>query len=757
MAWQSFRDVSAYGDETNGASTSIAFRAFWAVVLDKTYGGPTERSDTIQKWKNEVIAELLQQREPITRVQRINAMLYRGRHYLNQDRDVPFLRGKKYDKNFAKIVLNFLGQATDQHVADMSGFEPNLVVRPHNEEEGDRSGARTAKQCIDHYFRIWKLKTAFQRFHRRKKIMGETFKFVLWDDSLGDYHPKYKELRRIKLESGQDPDQSFPLLNPETGEPILGEDGEQLFISPAIRVGDISLEDEYSERVLYPCPESYQWEDVPWIIRLRWLDIDEVKARWPKSADDIKVDGMYRNYMGPNSKALHQKVCVRFMYHKPTRFLPSGYYCASTESSFLEAEGRSVANHDELPVIRGTDIDVEYEITGMSFYQNLASLQAAINNSTSMILQNQSLFAYPKYVSPRGAKVKYVELNDDRGVYEYSGPQGPELIAANSTPADTWRWSDYMRSSFQTLSQIFQTSEGRAPDGVTANVALRMLDEQERKFHKPAIDKHGENVELLGKLILSTLGTYRLPDDGALIQIIGKNNERALRYFDVTDLGKPYTVELTKSSGLPENPAAKTQTVLDLADRFEGMWSHDEVLEYLDIARPEKLVESATIARQAAESEMEDLISGSPNVPPPSLYHDILPRYRVYEKAVQSRSFDEADPLIKQRVTNHIIAAEYLIAQKMTKNPTFIELVMQQHPNFPMFFPLKPTMNQPFQLAQPPAPTPAMDSMSLGGVPPEEAAESPSLMESKEAPPDIVPQQGQPPEQSVAPQPGALP
>lgn len=760
MQFLSFRDIAAYGEEsTPGVGGGQAFPAFWRIITNKNYGGPVERDAAILKYLNETIMLLLDWKEKITRVQRYNAMLYRGRHYSSQDEmmNLPYVKNRQINKNHAKIVLNYIGKAVDDHVSAMAGYEPNVATMPVNEEEGDRVNAREAKEIIDYYNEFLGMKLFFERFHRRKKIQGETFGVVDWDPDLGDYHPAYKELRRMKQEEGGDPDEPIPLTDPETGQQIVGEDGDPIFITTGVRVGDLKIRHEYSERMLYPCPESYEWDDVPYFHNLIWMTVDEVKARWPKHADNIKADGMFRRHIGPVGRSLEQKVCVRYTYHKPTTFLDPGFYAYSTETVLLES-GPKLFNHDRLPCIRGTDIDLEYEITGMSFIQNLVSLNQAINNSTSMILQNQALFAYPKYTSPRGAKVRFTDLGDDRGIYEYSGPKQPELMVNNSTPGDVWKWRDAMRDEFKTFANIFAPSQGHAPDGITANVALRMIDEEERKAHKPAIDKHSNNVELLWRLGLTTLATYRDPSDGAMIQIIGKNNERYLKYFDVANLEKPVTIKVVRSSGLPENPAARTQTVLDLNEAFPGTWKGDEVLETLDIAKPDKMIESATLSRRAAESEVEDILEGLGNVPPPQEYHDILPRYRVYEKAVQSRAFEEAAPQIKQRMINQIITAEYIISKKIGNNPTFEQIVLMAHPNFPMFFPKLQAAPTQFALAEPPpSPTEMAGAAPMGGIDPAAAANDPSQMPAEEQPPPGPSPMPASPPTPQAPSPGALP
>ncbi len=710
----SFRDFSSYQDEDDYRywNRNRAIPAMWVVINSKKkLGGPGEFENAMLAQCNKAIDALLEWREPITRVQRMNVQLYKGRHYMSQDEfsRLPYNRNKKYSKNNAKTVVNYLRQITEDDVADMCSYEPNLAVSPSNNEEKDKVAAKENKQVIDHYFYEEKINLKFQTLHRRRNIHGESFIFVDWNSDKGDYHPSYIKLRELRERMGYDPDTAVPLIDEESGQPIIGTDGEELFISDPVRVGDLQFDCEYSERVLYPHPESCLWEDVPWLFRLEWIDIDEVKARWPKAANLLKADGLFRRFLMYNGHNLTEKICVRTLYHPPSRFLDKGYYCKTTEAVFLEG-GDYPYNHRFLPCIRATDIDVPGELTGMSKYQDLASLQYALNNSTSMILQNQSLLAYPKVQVPRAARVQYKELDDDRGIYEYSGPEGPKVVAMNSTAEDTWRWRDAMRDELKTLSASYVAGRDGTPEGITANVALRFIDEQQRKLKKSSLDKHSDNVVQLGRLILATLGTYRDPSDMALIKIIGKNNERYLKYFDTANLGRAYEVKLAKTSGLPNTPAAKTQTVLDISSSYPDMWSHDEVLEYLDIQRPEKLIESATVSRQAAESEVEDILQGLTNVPPPQPYHDLVPRYRVYSKACQGRNFDEAAPEVKQRMTNQIMALEYLMSLKIQKNPALAQLIMTGFPMFPMFF-TQPQMMVPNTMNSP-------DMAMAAGMPP---------------------------------------
>lgn len=755
--FQTFQEINSFYSEDDSAPTwrtGRSYRAMWAVINDRSFGNDrTAWRKNFLDYFNIIFQLLLEQKDPITRVQKLNSKLYSGKHYFSQDQysNLPnrYTKNRNYDPGYAKIVMNYLGQAVEQHVSDQSGYEPNLTVMPTKDQEQERVAARANKMVIDHYWDQWDLKVAFQTFHRRKKVHGETFAFLLWDPDLGDLNPKYKEYKKMMEDLGK-ADEPMPLVD-QFGVPVLGEDNQQLFISKPVKCGDLRFEQEYSCRVLHPCPESYLWRDVPYVIRLHWMDLDEAKARWPKEADKIKPDYMYKWGVGPSGRSITEKVLVRYLYHKPTTFLEKGYYCATTMSAFLE-ESDYPFSHGELPCIRGTDIDLDFEITGMSFMQNLVTLNQAMNNSASMILKNQAQFANPKYVAPRGAKVRYTDLGNENGIYEYSGPQAPEIMARNSTPQDTWQTLSLMRDEFKTLSQIYATSRGEGIDGITANVALRMIDEQERKLHKPAIDKHGQNCKMLGTMTLSVLGDYRDPTDGMLIKVLGRNNERYLKYFDVINLKGSCEVRLERSSGLPESPAAKTQTVLDLKQSFPQLWPDDEVLSVLDINQPERLIESATVARQTAEGEVEDILAGVPNVPVPSPLDDILPKYRVYLKAVQSRNFRDTDPRIQQRMIVQIVTAEYIIMKKIRMNPMFGQLIAQSEPNFPTMFPQAQNMMQ-FQLASatPPMLPGEENADPLAGIDPNTAMNAQMGSGQMNTPePDSLPQ-------NIAPEQGALP
>lgn len=753
MSALSFRDLEQeYSDVRSVGSQGSRFPAFWSVIQSKRNYLNDEEAwhGVLLKYINDTTKVLLDYKKPQTDVQRLNTQLYRGKHWIHQNISSNLMSERNRKLNLSKqglLVLNYLGQVADNYTAEMCGYEPSLVVRPKNNEEQDKVAARLLKEALDHYFYVLEVKSNFAPFHLRTVVHGEAFKFVLWNPDGGDILPAYKELRDMKLQLGQDPDVVVPLLNPESGQQELNVDGEPIFLSQTIKQGDLMIQDEYAERVLYPAVPSGEWKDVPYLHRLVPMEIDEVKARWPKYADKIKRDSMFKDYISVAGQTLGDYIMVRYTYHKPNQFLEKGFTCWSTEHCILQA-GDKEFNHDELPCIRAIDIQVPFETSGMSRFQNLATLNHAMNSSTTSILRNHQQFGNPKYAVPRGAKVRLVDLGDDRTIYEYSGNMKPEIMTQSHTPADTWKLKEAMRDEFKTLAMLEGPQAAAAPSGVTANVALRMLEEQYRKLKKPSIDRHSSNVQQLGRLMLATLGTYRDPEDGALLEVLGKNNQRALRYFDSSALSKPYTVELLKSSGLPDSPAAKTQLVMDLSEKFEGMFTNDEVLEHLDIARPEQMIDIGTVSRRSAEGEVEEILAGMP-VLPPQMYHDILPRYRVFEKAVQSRNFDEADPQIKARMLNHIMAMEYLISMKMAQNPLLAQMVMEKHPNFPMTFPNQPlNVNpSPIMLAEgepPPMLMPDINADPVGGMPPEMGEPEVAMT------PDAVMAEGQAPAEAVS-------
>lgn len=744
-----FADIEQSELSGMGFHSEQSLSPFWVVYNNRSdLGGPEEYKLSILDWKNRAFKFLADYKEPFIRTQRINNALYAGRHYFSQlYKSVNNFRHahnhRPVDKHNMRITLNFIGQSVRTHVAELSGYEPNVVITPFNTEESDKVAARTVKEVDAHYKRKLKIKERFSKFHTLKKVHGEAFWFVCWDEDAGDFHPAYREIRRLQQESGLPADTLIPVLD-ENGEQVLGEDNEPLFITEALRIGDLKVELEYSEKVLHPYPDSGEWDDVPWVMRLKFEDVDVVRRKYPFASEDITKTGSLdrlTTWSTYRTRSLHPKVLVRYFYHKPTPEVPDGAYIVSTDNAILRM-GSKIANHDSLPCVRGTDRDIPGEITGMSFIQDIASVNSALNDSMGMALSNQALFAYPKILVPKGAQLRSSSMGDERLYVEFDGPQKPELFAPNSTPNDTWRWQEILRGELRSLSDVFGPSRGEPPPGLTANVALRMIEEQERKFRKPDIDKHDQNVIDLTRLMVATLGTYRLPDDGAMIEIVGKHNKRQLRYFDSAHLGKDFIYVIDRTSGLPDSPAARVQTVIDLAGQMPDLFSKEEVLEAIGHPKPDKLIDSATRATQSAESEVEDIFSGFP-VDPPKAYHDLLPKYNVYMKAMQTRDFSEMPEIIKQRMIQQVLTCEYLIAKKMQMNPVFAQKVLTEHTYFPLVFMMDDQLAMQEAALAPAQPMGPANAPSFGGVPPQAAGPTQQTIPGPgQIPPDNIPPEG---------------
>jgi hypothetical protein len=738
---QSFTELGSFIDAPFVASTHANLRPFWAVVNDKTIV-EGEKEDAILDWLNLAIDTILGWKYPITRLQRGNIKLYKGIHYMTQEvfESLPYNKGRVYDKNNAKIVVNKLQLLADQHVADAISYSPDVLIVPTHSEERDKVAARQNQGLLDYHDYKYDMQQKWIKFHQRKKICGTTFMLNLWNEEMGDLDPKYVAYRKMIEEQGGDPFAPMPLVDDE-GNQITGQDGDPLFTDQAIRVGDVDCVLEFDERMIYETPDSGEWDDVPWISRIMYMDLDEVKARWPHKWQEIEAGwgrgpqeitaSVHAQYSPQPSQSLTQKIPVRYFWHKPTPFLDRGFYCVSVREALLEAHDYPY-KHGKLPVIRGTDIDVPGQIWGMSFFQNLAALQFAINSQASMFLQDQITMTYPKIVVPRGARVRSIKLGDDRDIYEYSGPKPPEIMAKNPTPTQSWQYYQLMNDELKFLSAVFGQSVGAPPNGITANVALRMLDEQEQKLRGPALKKNENYYIECARQRMSLFGTFYKKDDGRLARILGTEDSYTLNQFDIANLSTPYEVLAKKVSGLPKSPAAKIQTVLDIADRFPEMWKSDEVLEQLDMARPEKLIESATVARQTAEAEVEAILQGKMDkVVPPQMSDDILPKYKIYMKAVQPLSFKiGVPPERRQAMLQHIMTAEYIIWCKIRMNPTFQQMVLTDAPNFPSFLPQPSPDNDPIMLNMPSmtmgagAPG-AINSPDLGGLPPEAASGAP--------------------------------
>lgn len=642
--------------EDGFTSTQNSEKPFYKVLKDKE-----NRHD----WLKATTESLLNQSISRTQNQRENLMTYRGIPLSRQVRDRNNDDRERLNKH-QRFIVNHLYDLTETKISQLTRLKPNVEVLPNNDEWNDRSSAKVVQLIIKHLWyreNIDKLVTDLQRY---SKIFGETYLFVEWDKNKGDLSPEYVELRE------------------------LGLDADKYAKAGKVNkyVGDIKYVHELPWRVLLHRTDRI--EDCEYVIRVKFEKTEKLRDMYPKFKDDISSEDTLAMYdiESMENRFLEDTTVVFEFFHKRTDDVDKQYYAKFTQNVILE-EGdetkfpEKLFSHGCLPFVRLTDLDLPTSLNGISRYETIAPMQKMYDNLSTLIMKNIYLTAHAKWMMPRGA-AKISQLGNDNTVVQYQGPVAPQLVTYASNNRDVYEYRQMIKEEMQTIYGSHGISRGEVPQGITAASALQFLNELENQRSTTDVAKHGQLIVDIAKMTIAVAGDMYKVDDGRLLRIVGTDNKYDLRHFDTAHLHKSYDIRFDVSSGLPETKSAKYQRILDAMQRHPNMLSSERWEELLELGNIEKFNTLVSQAYRAADSIVEDILAKRP-IKPLEEWHDFIPHWETYVKAMQSRAFNEdAEPEVIETLKNHLYMVEEAMFNKAEKNLEF-EAKLATLTLFPVF------------------------------------------------------------------------
>ena len=685
-------------------------RPFWAVV--------NEDDKVLLKWLNGEVNFLKE--DATDRIDQVRKGIanYKGIQYESQPSITHSTAdiGQENKSKVDKIVVNHLYDLTESHVSRAVKYRPGIDVSPANPEDmNDVIGAKMKKALIDH---IW-YETEFREgifplVVRDSKVAGEDYLFVLWDRESGDVSPAYEKAKK----AGK---QSVVLSNGETvslDRPVMQGDVEYRQVSSA----DVFLQ---KKKKYLECEYLFWKEEV---------NVDDLKSEYPKMANDIVPDKDDQTYDYENlSIKKDQNTCFVYnFFHCVTGKVASGSKIRFIKDKILEREDLGL-DHGRLPAVRLTDIDIPNERHGISYFRNIRPLTNIYNNMTNMINRNQILCGHPKWVMPAGA-CRLEQLGNDITIVQFKGPIAPQLVSMSPTGKETFEFRKDIKEEFQVLAGVHGVSRGEPPPGVKAGVAMQFLNEQENDRANVFMLKVNAFIRDVADLTIQTVTQFYKESDERMIKVVGNSNKWMVERFDTKWLSGEYDVRVANSSALPESKSQRTQNILDLSERFPGMFTNEQVVEMLDLGQSEKMISAATIAIRAAEVENEDLMDGK-KVLPPEEYESHIDHWRVHSRMFQSPGFKNMSKALKQKAIDHMMATEMFIFEYGKKNPLFQQKAMAELALFPMFYFDETMMATSSIPGAPPAASAAMSAAMPGGEAPQMSPPVPEQQQEVSLPP----------------------
>lgn len=617
-------------------------------------------------------------------VYRRHHALYKGIHWrFNDLRDSD--RDIEYSERKPRHTVNFVQEMVDTKVAQMARFKASIALIPAHNEQSDANNAKGCKLLLDARAEEISMEMIHQRADRIKFIYGVVFQMVPWDKDAGPLHSSINKLNEM-----------FGGNIPSRYKKKLKNGGK------SIHIGDVNVKNYGPDRV-FPELNKKDWDDVDHVDIIDWINIEQLKADYPHLKEDIHDNerGRFDFELMEVSRPANT-ILVREFYHKRTKYLPEGVYIKYTDDVILEWREYPY-NDNTLPFVIDGDIWVYGELWPRSFIRNIEQLQRLYNNTQSALARDIGIGSAPKWVVPKGT-CEVSSLNNEFTIVEFKGPIPPKLVQGNPISAQTFNVQDRTEAMISKQSKVHSITRGEVPPGVTANSALRFLDEQESQLNMPDETKRKIRVLAVYKMMLMRMGQFYKANDERMVKTLGRNNEYLIKSIKKADFSRIYDVKMQNSSALPDTKTGMISSIIDLniATQADPVFKAPEIVKMLNLGLDDTFNDEATVAVDAAKETLEMLFELEP-APEPQPWDNFMVHYSIFTKAIQAVNFKlNTDETVQENILNHVMILEMLMFERAKINQPFL-IELSQLNNYPVRFrlpmPLSALMPMPEEAA----------------------------------------------------------
>lgn len=443
-------------------------------------------------------SEWVKGREPFLRAAYRNLLFYRGIQWIKWDRTINRWRPARLPRNVPTPVTNLFASTMDALIAIFARVEPVLNYRPGSPEEAaDRAAADVAQRAI-------------QVVEDEVEIRLNRQILAMWVGLTG----------QAWLETGYDPDpihgtEARPVLD-EMGQPLLDATGQP--VTEEVPIGKLYVDVCSLFEMIFDCSIT-DWSKQRAYLREKSVSEAEAKARWPNLREVIKPNVMAEGdswygdslaVLGPQieenqsgrlaqagaTRPLNTRVTEQWYWQLPDADYPDGLlavivgkqhvaYAGPLPYSIQGANGRkkSFLPHVHFPqkLVPGTGF-------AKTVADDLALKQSQRNRWESIVESCGMRMGSPVWLKPMGANV--TNLTGDPGNiigYNAVGPNAakPERIPGQGIPVSFIRIIENIDQELEELAATFDVIKGSRPAGVSAGIALQILQERGMSRYGP--------------------------------------------------------------------------------------------------------------------------------------------------------------------------------------------------------------------------------------------------------------------------------
>jgi hypothetical protein len=334
-------------------------------------------------------------------------------------------------------------------------------------------------------------------------------------------------------------------------------------------------------------PTITRWDELPYLIRLRWRDRSWFEANLPalvptitwetassdrslqlfKSlalTDDVGLAGQSTLSTGPSAGT--EGVTEYEIWYKPTPDYPEGLVfrvIGDRSPQILDLPDESLPGPMPYTDIEGKPIFpftfAQYEHIGGRLYGRsaltpLIQKQDQLNQLDSLVQLIVQRMANPIWVIPEGAGVE--QFSGEPGMIMKYNPLGaggnakPEKIEGSEVPSSLHMLRDQLIRDIEELSGAFDIIKGQKPTGVEAFSALQLLVERSQSRFTSVFQSRGEMYRKWFAIALELERQYG-PDQRTMT-IVSPNRGFTFKHFEHAQLQGDVAVVIEDGSTMPK-------------------------------------------------------------------------------------------------------------------------------------------------------------------------------------------------------------
>jgi len=344
-------------------------------------------------------------------------------------------------------------------------------------------------------------------------------------------------------------------------------------------------------------PNITRFDDLPYILRLRWRDKHYYEANhpelldklvWEKSPSDRSLQifkslaltndvgtGSQFAYLGAAGAHTVEGITEYELWMRPTPDYPEGLVCrvaGDKDTTILHADDEGIPGPLPYKDIEGNPLwpfmHAQYEhiggrLYGRSALSPLIQKQDQLNQLDSLVQLDVQRMANPVWIIPENAGIE--NITGEPGLIVKwntlaAGGQGkPERIPGQEIPGSLFAFREQIIKDIEDLSGAFDIIKGQKPAGIEAFSALQLLVERSQSRFTSVFQSRGEMYRSWFGVALEL--ERQFGPQQRTWAVVGPNRGYTFKHFENAQLQGQVSIQVEDGSQMPKTALGKRAAI----------------------------------------------------------------------------------------------------------------------------------------------------------------------------------------------------